>query len=82
MLSLSPIIGYMGLPFKTSQKLQLVQNVAAHMSTDFQCWKHIINVLKDQHWLLVNSKYNFKRGCYYINSFTALHLCSNGTTSS
>ena len=50
----------MGLPLKVTQKLQLIQNVAARLLTGSGRRDHITLVLKDQHWLPVRFGAQFK----------------------
>ncbi|XP_061490034.1 tRNA-splicing endonuclease subunit Sen15 isoform X1 [Rhineura floridana] len=51
---------YVGLPLKTTQKLQLVQNAAAHLLTNSRHRDHITPVLFDLHWLPVVFRARFK----------------------
>ena len=49
-----------GLPTKSIQKLQRVQNTAARVITRSSKFKHITPILKDLHWLPIESRVIFK----------------------
>lgn len=50
----------MGLPLKTSRKLQLIQNAAVHVLVRANKGNHIIPVLQDLQWLPISFHGQFK----------------------
>ncbi|KAF7238948.1 N-terminal EF-hand calcium-binding protein 3 [Varanus komodoensis] len=51
---------YMGLPLKTVQTLQLVQNRAARLLTGTGRYAHMTPVLRQLHWLPIEARAQFK----------------------
>ncbi|KAF7248337.1 C3a anaphylatoxin chemotactic receptor [Varanus komodoensis] len=51
---------YVGLPLKTVQILQLVQNRAARLLTGTGCYVHMTSVLRQLHWLPIEVRTQFK----------------------
>lgn len=49
-----------GVPQHTLNKLQLVQNTAAHIITRSSKYSHITPILKELHWLPVQYRVNYK----------------------
>lgn len=60
---------YMGLPLNTTQKLQLLQNVASQMLMGAARYQHL-TLLMELHWLLVGYRAHFK---VLINTYKVLH---------
>ena len=61
---------FAGLPKKTTDRLQLVENAAARVLTKTKKWEHITPVLKSLHWLPVSYRIDFK---IILLVFKALH---------
>lgn len=59
-----------GLPEKEISKLQRVQNSAARLVTGTRRYEHITPVLKDLHWLPVQSRLTFK---ILLTTYKILH---------
>ena len=51
---------YYGLPNRLIKKLQIVQNAAARLISLSQKHDHITSLLKEQHWLPVEYRIQFK----------------------
>lgn len=51
---------YVGLPLKSTWKIQLIQNVAAWLLSGGSRWEHILPILKPVHWLPVSFWVQFK----------------------
>ena len=61
---------YVGLPLKTTWKVQLVQNAAARLLAGSSYRDHITPVLKELHWLPIRFRLEFK---VLVMTFKALN---------
>ena len=61
---------YYGLPKKQIKRLQGIQNTAARLVTDTRKYEHITPILRELHWLKVDSRIVFK---YLLITYKCLH---------
>ena len=67
-----------GLPSKTLDRLQYVQNSAARVLTGTKPWQHITPILMQLHWLPVKSRIKFK---ILLLTYKSLHALAPPGTS-
>ncbi|KAM3835771.1 uncharacterized protein M6D78_010277 [Vipera latastei] len=62
---------YMGLPLRTTRRLQLVQNAAAQVVMGVSRYSHVTSLLRERHWLPVALQMRFK---VLVMTYKALNL--------